>query len=185
MSVLQRITQVATAAIPIIENNIIPIIDNIIVDKRIIFICSRSLSDLEITSLKQHGVVLEYSSSLFSAVMDLTTIKFDYLIFNISDTDAKNWISTNLSNIKLRMILVKNSYESDTETWMLAIPHLNIIKKIPILNINKEQFENQILNSVHIPHSRGLGERFFKKVFSCFTDAGVETISQTIAQNIV
>ena len=186
MSVLQRITQSAITAsssilVPIIENSVIPIIENKIsdpiIDNRILFVCSRSLAYVEIISLKQHGSVLEYSSSLFSAVMDLTNVKFDYLVFDLTDKCAKEWISTNLTNLTLRIVLIKNSYESDIESWMTAIPHLNIIKKVPSLNINKADFEAQIMKSVHIPHTRGLGDRFFQKIFSCCAESAVEIAS--------
>ena len=81
------------------------------------------------TSLKQHGSVLEYSSQLFSTVVDLTIVKFDYLVINISNADdAKNWLSSNLANISLRIVIVKNNYESDNEPWMISIQHVNVIK---------------------------------------------------------
>ena len=75
--------------------------------------------------------------------------------------------------------------ETDTEPWMYAISHINVLKKLPILNVNKELYEKQILSSVHIPHSRGRTERFFKSIFACLTDTSAETIGQAISKSIL
>ena len=143
-----------------------------------IIITSRDLSTTEMDALKFHGQVVEYNTQLFQGVSSLDAVKFTYLIFNINDSSAREWLSNYISTVKDYVIVITpDKLDDDDSSWLRTLVEggyvTNVIKQIPVINLSTEIFNSKFLSRVHIPHRKSLCEKLFQKVLpSCITGVG-------------
>lgn len=183
MSVLQRNASMASSSSSSLA------LQEIKEDNRIVFITSRNLNDDEKQTLTKYGNVL-YFSNMFDNLLDLSSLKFDYLVINISDNGAKTWACNNIASIKCRIVLIKSSHESDTEPWMTAIEKwiteinmsTNIIKRIPSASSSIDLI-NKLTNYIHVPAPVGRWEKLFLKMLpECI--AGASALGSKVLNEI-
>ena len=150
---------------------------------RFILITSRDLTTTEMNALKFHGQVVEYNTQLFQGVASLDAVKFTYLVFNINDSSAREWLSNYISTIKDYVIVITpDKLDDEDSTWLRTLVEggyiTNVIKQIPVINLCTEIFNSKFLSRVHIPHRKSLCEKMFQKVMpSCITGAGAAASS--------
>ena len=126
------------------------------------------------------NTILSFSKELLA---DLSSVKFSYLIFDINDQSAREWLSNYISTVTDYVIVITgDKVDDDDSGWLKTLVDggyiTNVIKKVPVINISTEIFNSKFLYRVHIPHRKSLCENLFQKVMpSCITGAGAATAS--------
>ena len=159
---------------------------------RFILITSRDLLSSEMDALKFHGQVVQYNTQLFQGVASLDAVKFSYLIFDINDSSAREWLSNYIYTVKDYVIVITpDKLDDDDSSWLRTLVEggyvTNVIKQIPVINLSTEIFNSKFLSRVHIPHRISLCEKIFQKVLPyCVTGAAAtaSTVGSGVASKL-
>ena len=135
--------------------------------KSFVIITSKSLTDDEMKSLQLHGSVIQYSATLFQGISDISSLSFNYLLFDVNQSDDLNWIMTNISTIIDYVIVITSDNISD-DPWLKTLVDggyiTNILKHLPTGSMVKEIFDQKLINTIYIPHRKSFCEKMTAKI---------------------
>ena len=128
---------IETTTYPVIHGSAAVAASLVPVSSRFVIITSISLIDEELQAFKIHGQTIECAQQLFQSLISFDHISFNYIIFNIfniNESDDKEWLSTNAASIK-DYIIVITSDSIETIDWLKTLMEgsyiTNILKKVP------------------------------------------------------
>ena len=158
------ITFTSTASAPITINT-----------DRIIIILSRDLTSSEMSAFTIHGKAFQYSPSLLNGATDLKSFSFNYLMFDVNNSADKTFLSQIIHNNQDYVVII--SKDSSDESWIKTLCEgnyvSNIITSVPPAVLNKQAFDNMLLNTIHLPHRRSLCEKIRDQITpSCLSGIG-------------
>ena len=119
--------------------------------QKVLIIADRDLTAEEQTTMQNVGTLLIYNDSLTN--INIAALNFDFFFVKLTDT-SRQWPGINLGKTDARIVSISFS-KNDPAQWHKDVCTEKIIKNLPIIAINIEQyFESLFSTTINKPSPR-------------------------------